>query len=92
MIPTYEEIMLPFLKYLEDGEDHNLNEAHDTLAEKFKWNEMAISHYEKAIALNPHDVHLYLSVGHIHQYELNDKKKAIEVYNRGLSYAQPIME
>ena len=58
-----------------------------SLAEKFKWHKIAISQYEKAIALNPRNVPLYLSVGHIYQYELNDKNKAIEVYNRGLSYA-----
>jgi restriction system protein len=36
MIPKYEEIMLPFLKYLADGEEHSLSEMHDALALKFK--------------------------------------------------------
>lgn len=34
MIPTYEEIMLPFLKYLADGQEHGLSEIHDALANK----------------------------------------------------------
>ncbi len=36
MIPKYEEIMLPFLKYLSDGKEHGLSETHDTLAKHFK--------------------------------------------------------
>lgn len=36
MIPKYEEIMLPFLKCLADGQEHGLSETHDTLAERFK--------------------------------------------------------
>lgn len=36
MIPKYEEIMLPFLKYLEDRQEHGLSETHDALAEQFK--------------------------------------------------------
>jgi restriction system protein len=36
MIPKYEEIMLPFLKYLADGKEHGLSETHDALAEQFK--------------------------------------------------------
>ncbi len=36
MIPKYEEIMLPFLKYLADGKEHGLGETHDALAEQFK--------------------------------------------------------
>ena len=39
MIPKYEEIMLPFLKYLADGEEHSLNETHDALAKQFKLTE-----------------------------------------------------
>ena len=35
MIPTYEEVMLPFLKHLSDGQEHSLSETHDTLAEHF---------------------------------------------------------
>lgn len=35
MIPTYEEIMLPFLKHIADGKEHSLSETHDTLAEFF---------------------------------------------------------
>ena len=34
MIPTYEEIMLPFLKRLADGQEHGLSEIHDALADK----------------------------------------------------------
>jgi len=36
MIPKYEEIMLPFLKYLADGKEHALSEIHDALEEQFK--------------------------------------------------------
>lgn len=36
MIPKYEEIMLPFLKYISDGNEHSLNETHDALAKQFK--------------------------------------------------------
>lgn len=36
MIPKYEEIMLPFLKYLADGKEHGLSETHDALATQFK--------------------------------------------------------
>lgn len=36
MIPKYEKIMLPFLKYLADGVEHGLNETHDFLAEHFR--------------------------------------------------------
>ena len=39
MIPKYEEIMLPFLKYLADGKEHGLSETHDALAEQFKLND-----------------------------------------------------
>jgi len=39
MIPTYEEIMLPFLKLLSDGKEHSLNEAHDQLADHFQLTE-----------------------------------------------------
>ena len=35
MIPKYEEIMLPFLKCLVDGEEHSLSETHDVLAKEF---------------------------------------------------------
>ena len=35
MIPTYEEIMLPLLKHISDGEEHSLSEVHDFLAEHF---------------------------------------------------------
>lgn len=36
MIPKYEEIMLPLLKYLSDGKEHGLSETHNALAEQFK--------------------------------------------------------
>ena len=36
MIPIYEEIMLPLLKYLSDGEEHGLSQTHDDLATQFK--------------------------------------------------------
>ena len=36
MIPKYEEIMLPFLKFLSDGNEHSLSETHDTLAKQFQ--------------------------------------------------------
>ena len=35
MIPKYEEIMLPFLKYLSDEKVHSLSETHDALAMEF---------------------------------------------------------
>lgn len=36
MIPTYEKIMLPFLKHLADGQEHGLNEIHDALEKQFR--------------------------------------------------------
>ena len=36
MIPKYEEIMLPFLRYLSDVKEHSLSETHDALAKEFK--------------------------------------------------------
>ncbi|MBF0259894.1 MAG: restriction endonuclease [Desulfamplus sp.] len=36
MIPKYEEIMLPLLKYLADEKVHGLNDAHDDLAKHFR--------------------------------------------------------
>lgn len=36
MIPKYEEIMLPFLKFISDGKEHSLTETHDALAKEFK--------------------------------------------------------
>ena len=36
MIPIYEEIMLPLLKYLLDGEERSLGQTHDDLATQFK--------------------------------------------------------
>lgn len=39
MIPKYEEIMLPFLKYLSDEKEHSLSETHDTLAKHFNLND-----------------------------------------------------
>lgn len=36
MIPKYEEIMLPFLKFLSDGNEHSLSEMHDALAKQFQ--------------------------------------------------------
>lgn len=36
MIPKYEEIMLPFLKYLSDEKVHSLSKTHDALAMEFK--------------------------------------------------------
>ena len=35
MIPKYEKIMLPFLKYIADGKEHSLSETHDSLAKQF---------------------------------------------------------
>src|SRR5688572_2238264 len=35
MIPTYEEIMLPLLKFLSDRKEHSLQETHDSLAQQF---------------------------------------------------------
>lgn len=39
MIPTYEEIMLPLLKFLSDKKEHSLQETHDALAEQFNLTE-----------------------------------------------------
>jgi restriction system protein len=36
MIPTYEEIMLPLLKSISDGAEHELNETIDKLVIAFK--------------------------------------------------------
>lgn len=36
MIPKYEDIMLPLLKYLSDGKEHGLSETHDAMAKQFK--------------------------------------------------------
>ena len=36
MSTRYEEIMLPLLKYLSDGQEHSLSDAHDSLSEQFK--------------------------------------------------------
>jgi restriction system protein len=36
MIPKYEEMMLPLLKYLADGQEHELSEMNNALAEQFK--------------------------------------------------------
>ncbi|MCF8408811.1 MAG: winged helix-turn-helix domain-containing protein [Crocinitomicaceae bacterium] len=35
MIPTYEEIMLPFLKLLAEGNEYSLSQTHDTLSKHF---------------------------------------------------------
>jgi len=35
MIPKYHELMLPFLQYLADGDEHVLSEIHDALAAQF---------------------------------------------------------
>jgi restriction system protein len=34
-IPDYQTCMLPFLRFLEDGKEHTLRDAEDSLAEKF---------------------------------------------------------
>ncbi len=39
MIPKYEEIMLPLLKYLADGKERGLSDSHDVLASQFKLTE-----------------------------------------------------
>jgi len=36
MIPKYEKLMLPFLKYIADGKEHSLSKTHDALAKEFK--------------------------------------------------------
>lgn len=36
MIPTYEQIMLPFLEYLSDNKIHSLNDTHEHLCQKFQ--------------------------------------------------------
>ena len=47
MIPTYEEIILPFLKYLADGKEHDLSETHNALSEHFKLTDEGITIVEK---------------------------------------------
>ena len=42
MIPTYEEVMLPFLKLLSDSQEHSLSETHDKLAGLFKLTEKEV--------------------------------------------------
>lgn len=39
MIPTYEQIMLPLLKFLSDQKEHSLQESHDILANQFNLTE-----------------------------------------------------
>lgn len=39
MIPSYEEIMLPLLKFLSDENEHSLSEAQDNLAKHFNLSE-----------------------------------------------------
>jgi restriction system protein len=39
MVPTYEKIMLPLLKIIADGEEHELNETIDKLAKHLKLSE-----------------------------------------------------
>jgi len=39
MIPKYEEIMLPFLKFLSDRNENSLSETHDALAKQFQLTE-----------------------------------------------------
>ena len=39
MIPTYEKIMLPLLKFLGDRKEHSLQETHDALANEFRLTE-----------------------------------------------------
>jgi len=36
MLPTYDQLMLPFLKYLSDKNKHSLSEIHDILAKEFQ--------------------------------------------------------
>lgn len=36
MIPKYEEIMLPFLEYLSDGNEHSLSEISSCWTRRFK--------------------------------------------------------
>ena len=38
-MPTYEDIMLPFLQILSDGTTHTLKELHVSLADYFKLTE-----------------------------------------------------
>lgn len=39
MIPNYQKIMLPLLKYAEDGREHHIRDAIDQLAREFKLSE-----------------------------------------------------
>ena len=47
----------------------------------------AIAAYEKALKVDPRSKHVYMSLGHIYQYGLNDKNKAIEYFKLGLAQA-----
>lgn len=47
----------------------------------------ALAEYESAMREDPRNEHVYMSLGLIYQYKLNDKKKAIEFYKKGIGYA-----
>ena len=36
MIPSFQEMMLPLLEFLNDGKEHSIDEAEDYLAKVFK--------------------------------------------------------
>ena len=63
-----------------------LNIAQGQEYEKSARFQEAIAEYEKALQENPRSRHAYMSLGHIYQYQLNDKKKAISYYEKGLAY------
>jgi tetratricopeptide (TPR) repeat protein len=44
----------------------------------------AITEYELALSEDPYDVDLYLSVGNIYRFKLNDTDNAFRVYQKGL--------
>lgn len=47
----------------------------------------AIAEYEKALKVDPQSKYVYMSLGHIYQYGLKDKNKAIEFFKKGLTFA-----
>lgn len=65
-----------FLKLAQGQEYEKLGKYQEALAE-----------YESAMREDPINKHVYMSLGYIYQYELNDKKKAIEFYKKGIDYA-----
>ncbi|HUM44839.1 MAG TPA: winged helix-turn-helix domain-containing protein, partial [Fervidobacterium sp.] len=49
MIPSYEDLMLPMLKFLSDGREHSMKEVEDYLADQFNVTDAErLQRYEKS--------------------------------------------